>query len=483
MNRDDMSHGTRLRYRFATTAFAVFGATWLVTGCVYITQPRPTAPPVPITLHADGDSFVSAAEPSGQLWRGFNDQTLDLLIDTALKNNRSLAQIVGRLDETRALRGIALNGFFPSVSATARRNTQVSSTLNPFVPPSIGKTTTFASGFSSSWEFDLFGATLNGVRAANADVSSVEFDLLAARQAVVAEVAQAYFALRADQQHQLYSIERVELLEKQLQLAVERRNVGRTNGQDLEQAKSDLAIAAAAAASLDGLVAQDFNRIATLTVMAADSVHSQLDALGSLPQVPKLVPVGMPTAWFGRRPDVHSAEMQFLAAYASVNSARADYFPHIDLNGSFGWNAQRSTDLGRSAAREWTFGPSLSWRFLDITRIRQQVKAADARSRIALARFDETILRALEETNDCFSAYRSAHEARADWDTAQSAALTQWQLARERLSVGSIDQSVLIAARLNFLNTAYQSVAAHTREVSALAALYKALAGDFARKE
>jgi outer membrane protein, multidrug efflux system len=64
---------------------------------------------------------VAATQPSVDLatwWKGFNDPTLDKLIDQAIKSNLDLMVATARVREARALRDVAVADFFPQINAT-----------------------------------------------------------------------------------------------------------------------------------------------------------------------------------------------------------------------------------------------------------------------------------------------------------------------------------------------------------------------------
>ena len=56
-------------------------------------------------------------------------------------------------------------------------------------------------------------------------------------------------------------------------------------------------------------------------------------------------------------------------------------------------------------------GPSITWSFLDFGRVRQRVKAAEARRDGAIAVYQETVLEALEETENALAGFRAANRA------------------------------------------------------------------------
>lgn len=180
---------------------------------------------------------------------------------------------------------------------------------------------------------------------------------------------------------------------------------------------------------------------------------------------------------------MHAAERRLAAAYSDVGTQVAEYFPKLELFGSFGWTAQSFGDLGESASQRWRWGPSLSWSFLDFGRVRQRVKAAEARADGARAAFDETVLRALEETENALAGYRAANRAAVELDEAARAAGEAARLAKLRFDVGADDALSLLDAERSRIEFEARAIEAHVARATSLAQLYKALAGDFAAAE
>src|SRR5262249_34927428 len=79
-----------------------------------------------------------------------------------------------------------------------------------------------------------------------------------------------------------------------------------------------------------------------------------------------------------RRPDVRKAERQAAAQSAQIGIAEADFYPHLFLNGNFGYSAQSFNRLFRPTAFEGTFGPTFQWSILNYGRILNNVRAQDA---------------------------------------------------------------------------------------------------------
>jgi len=446
--------------------------------CVYQSVAPHVQAPVEVAFDNPLPATASAAIQA-DLWQSFNDQVLSQLQARALQENRSLRQVSERMEAARAERGLAISALFPSVSIDANRNSEVPSKLNPTIPPTIRKLNTFNAALDSRWEVDLFGAAINGAKAAQADYRTAQADLVAAKQALLAEIAQAYFNLRADQQHLSNAQHRAAAAGQLWLLTQARVKAGKISGIDAATVESQVAQARAGLTPAQAQVSADIHRLMVLTVWSQAEIVA-LTKPAEFPQIPPLVSVGTPTDWLVRRPDVRSAEQQFRGAVARSNVVRAEYFPQITLNGSYGYNSQTAATIGTSASRQWNFGPSISWNFLNLGQTIYQIKGANAAARQALAQFDETILKALEETNNGFANYSAASESLSQWQIAKAASEQQLKLTTEQFAAGSADLGTVLNARLRDYDTADQFVTAQLRQASSLAVLYRALAGDFA---
>ncbi len=467
------------RARAALGALVLLAAT--LPACTL--GPRYVKPDVPLPAsfgEADARAFDSAHAPASALWHSFGDPVLDQLIDRALARNTTLEQALAQVNEARALRGLEAFALLPTITASADRNTTKPSSLDPFSFPGIGRVTTFQAGFDASWEVDLFGGLESARRVVRAQEAAAVATLEAARQSVIAEVAQAYFSLRAEQERLRVLVRSVANLDENQSLLEHRLAAGRGTDLDVLRSRALLLGASARVPQTEAAVTRDEQRLAVLTVQPLADLRTVLGEPRPLPPMPVLVAVGTPEAWLRRRPDVRASERRLAAATAAVGIDAAAFLPTLTLLGGFGWTAQAAQDIGRTAAERWNYGPSLSWSFLDIGRVRQRWRASRARAAGAVAAYQETVLRALEETENGLAGYRAANRAALTLGEATAAARAATGLARARFDAGATDVLTVLDTERSQLDLEDQLATAESQRATALAALYKALVGDFA---
>ncbi|MCB1624348.1 MAG: TolC family protein [Pseudomonadales bacterium] len=464
---------------------SAFASAALLCGCAIGPNYRQPDAPVPVVLsQANGPGYTPTEPVVSGVWASFNEPELDALIVRAEQENRGIVQALARLDQARALRGQTIFGLLPTVTASADRQRSEPSGRDPFLPPGQGATTVYRAGFDASWEIDVFGGARRAAEATRRDFEAAAADQAAVRLATVAEVVQTWFALRGAEQRLAIQRRNLANLQEDGRIFEARLEAGRGTALDTARQRSLLASVAAQIPGIEAEVVKQEQRLAVLTVLPITELRDKwLAANKSLPAPPSLVATGSPQAWLKRRPDVAAAERRLAGATARIGVEQADFLPRLSLTGSFGYTAQARGELFESATQRLSYGPTLSWSFLDFGRVRQRVRGARARAREALAYYDETVLRALEDTENALAGYRAATATLQALDEGLAAAREAAQIARARFNAGASDYLPVLDAERTQLDFEDRFTQAAVARATSLAILYKALAGDFARAE
>ncbi|HET8692941.1 MAG TPA: efflux transporter outer membrane subunit [Steroidobacteraceae bacterium] len=456
---------------------AALAAALLVAACTV--APHYDEPAQETAPRFDQSTAEATSQPAGsELWSRFGSDELDALIQRAIVANTTIAQAVASLNEARALSGLSVYSWFPTVGASGQREKAKFSTQDPLAPGGI-RTDTWRAGFDASWEIDLFGGLRNEFRAIDRRVQSREALLDAAQLSIVAETAQTWFSLIGARETLALRRDQLRNLEENVRILEARVRAGSSSALDLSQAEAQRRAVAASVPQAEAELVRQEQRLAVLTAWPIETLRANLSPTTRLPALPALVATGTPEEWMKRRPDIRAAERELAATYSDIGDEMAEYFPKITLLGGFGWTGTSRDAIGDDEAERWSYGPAISWRIFDFGRIHQQVKAAEARRDGQLARYQQTVLEALEETENALAGFRTANQAEDELRLGAAAASEAARLARRRYEVGAGDYlSVLIAERQK-LDFEDQHVQAETRRATALAAVYKALAGDF----
>ncbi|HSG66081.1 MAG TPA: TolC family protein, partial [Gammaproteobacteria bacterium] len=423
------------------------------------------------------DGMYSDDSVPAHLWESFDDPDLDRLIELALRQNRTIAQALATLNETRALSGLTLYSWFPTVGVGISYEESEQSPSDPFGPPGAGDTEVYRAGFDTSWEIDLFGSLRRQNAAIRQRVEADTAALQAVQLSIVAEVAQAYFSLRGTQQRLLVQEQNLQNLADNVEILENSLEAGRGTLLDVARARAlERSLAAQLPRSRAALATAE-QRLAVLAALPVDALRAELTAGRTLPAVPAMVAVGTPEQWLRRRPDVLAAERRLAEATSRVGVQVAEYYPKLTLVGDFGWTSDQRGDIGSSDAERWSLGPFISWRILDFGRIKQNVLAAEARADRAYAEFEQTLLLAIEEAENGLAGYRAATQTAAALAEAVEESRTASTLARLRFVNGIADFLAVLDAERTMLELEDQYAVALTDRTTSLAALYKALGG------
>lgn len=281
------------------------------------TYERPQAPvdaayPSGPAYGAPGQAAAGAPAAADVGWRDFfGDPLLQELLALSLANNRDLRVAALNVEAAR------LN---PSGQAGISRSYQVGASL-------------------STWELDLFGRIRSLSEQALQLYLAQDETRLATQLTLVAETANAYLTLRADQELLALTRQTLAAQQESYKLTRQSYDLGVATELDLSQAEISLRTAERNLSQYTRMAAQDRNALVLLVGQPLPAgIGAQLDQAVALPDGVVLadLPAGLPSDLLARRPDIRAAEHQLQAANASIGAARAAFFPRISLTGSAG---------------------------------------------------------------------------------------------------------------------------------------------------
>jgi multidrug efflux system outer membrane protein len=462
------------------TAALVVGALVLAACAV---GPDYRAPDTTVGERFDAEALVTGTGPGEierEWWRQFGDPLLDELVDTAAKHNRDVAAATARLREARALRRERWFDFLPSINGTASySDTRQSALGTPGTTVADRNYELYDAGLDAGWEIDLFGR----VRRANESARAAAQATAAARDqvvlSVIAEVALNYFELRGAQSQLLVARDNAANQSRALELVNSRLEAGRGTALDTARATAQVETTLAAVPPLEAAVDRAIRRIGVLTGAQPGALVDKLAAARDLPALPTTLALGSPEALLRRRPDIRNAERQLAAATASIGVQVADLFPRLTLNASLGLTAPTFSQLDDAGNDRRSFGPALTWGLLDFGHVQQRIRGARARTDEALANYEQTVLLALEETENALSDFARERRRLAHLTRAAQASREAADLAGQRFEGGVSDFLTALDAYRTSLDAEDQLAISRTRVSTALVTLYKAFGGGW----
>jgi multidrug efflux system outer membrane protein len=482
----------------------------LLSACKVGPNFRPPNEPVPDRYGGSvraGNAVPLANEPRANTdsdsqpfwWRWFGDPELDKLVGMATAGNLDLKTAYIRITESRIEVLAARAQGLPSLNASASytreqlglagilKSKGVSSASGPAASPAVSglisslesPVNLYQLGFDASWELDLFGKVRRNVEASQAQsAAAIEArnDLLVSLEA---EVAETYLQLRAAQTLRQITFEVITTQREIVELTDNRRAHGLASDPDVEAARGQLANLESELPAYEQSLIASRHALAVLTGQTPEALDAEFGETGTLPVLPKGVPVGIPSALARRRPDIRAAEASLHAATAEIGVSVASMFPDISLAGTYGLRNLGTQYLFDWQSHFYTFGPSVSLPIFHGGALVANVRLSKAQAAEAALQYRKTVLNALQEVEDGLS---SLHQ-----DAQRSAALQQAVDADQRsLDVeldayrrGVISYVSTLTVQLQMIEARRQLAQGMLTQSTDLVKIYKALGGGW----
>jgi outer membrane protein, multidrug efflux system len=466
-------------------AVLVMGAVF-ISGCAYMArpyeQPEFAAPKDwPDTAKAISKASQSqSARPSVANWRAyFLEPRLQSLIETALANNRDLRVSVARVEEARALYGIARADRLPSASLNASRSeAQIPGSLTPNGAPGDEEVRSRRADVNVgllAFELDFWGRVASLSQAARASYLATEQAQRAFELSLIADVADADFSLRELTERVSLASQAVNARSDSLVLIAKRREVGLASDFDLLSAQGALEATRAELAALQRAQGQARNFLRSL--LGTDLAGLAESTLPGQANIMSEIAPGLPAEALLNRPDVLAAEQRLIAANANIGAARAAFFPRIALTGNFGSASPALSGLFESNSTAWIFTPSISLPIFFGGRNIANLDVASARKIAAVAEYEKTIQQAFREVADALAsleALRTQTQALVSLEKTQEKRL---EIAKARYNAGVASMLEVLDAQRELFSAQQNRAAAARLTLSTRARLFKALGG------
>jgi multidrug efflux system outer membrane protein len=457
---------------------ALLCAALALSGCTMgpnYRRPTVAVPPTYRGLAPHGTAQTKTATLGDQKWWDiFQDEQLRTLIHTALQQNYDLRIAVSRILEAKAQLGITRADQFPTASA-GTGIADVRTAQSKFLP--AFETSTGQATLDAAWDLDFWGKFRRATEAARANLLASEWARQEVVSALVANVASAYFQLRALDLELEISRRTLDSRQGSLRLTEVLANGGATSLLDVRQAEQLVFTAGAEIPALEQQIEQQENFLSILLGQNPGEI-TRGQTLAEQRQPPQ-VPPGLPSSLLERRPDIRQAEEQLIAANAEIGVARAAYFPDISLNASGGFQSSALTNLFSGPAGAWSFAASLAQPIFTGGRLRSGVRLAEAQQQSAELSYQQSIQGAFRSVSDALVAYRKTREFRVQQELLFQSAQDAARLSHMRYQGGATGYLEVLTNETNSFGAELGLAQARLNELLALVQLYEALGGGW----
>ena len=436
------------------------------------------ATPLPENLtDSPSDSFI--------WWESFQDPILNSLISRAASQNLDLRTAALRILETRLEKQDKQFAIYPRIDFSANYDhlrygkKTIDQTVLGCRQELKRSLNLFEIGFDATWEIDFFGLAAHEVEALKALEESAEYNLHAIWATLSAEIAKNYIDLRSLQQQLKLLDQRIDLYNHSLCLVRQLNRAGIQSAIDLNQSAITLETLQAQRPLLALDISKAINHLSILLGCMPGSLNAEFIDFCALPSLLSQTPIGTPSQLLRRRPDIRKAERELAAATERVGSAIAALFPRFSLNGFAGNVSTQAGHLLDPASFVLLAGPQLSIPIFNSKLIIQDVNYNKIQTKKALYGYQNTVLKAVEETENSIASYDFEHVRHQH--LADSCAVSQknLNLNQELYKRGLVDQLTVLKYREAALLVESALLQSQTTLLLHYISLYKALGGHW----
>jgi NodT family efflux transporter outer membrane factor (OMF) lipoprotein len=425
------------------------------------------------------NAAVSSAQwPAADWWKRFGDPQLDALVDEALAGNPSMGAARARLDRASAFAVAAGAPLTPHVSAGADLNRQRYSATGIFPPPIGGSYYTQTElALQFSYEIDFWGKNRAAYDAALGQARAAEVDAFAAKLLLSAAVAHAYAQLG-------HAFDQLDLAQATLtqrqaifDLTRQRLAAGLDTKVELKQAEASIPAARQRIAQIEEQIALARNQLAALAGKGPDrGLAIERPRAESRPVA---LPSALPADLIGRRPDVVAQRWRVEAAQRDVDSAKAQFYPNVNLAALVGVQTVSYGKLLSPDSRIPLADAALQLPIFDGGRLRGNLGARDADYDVAVEQYNQTVLDAVHEVVDRLASLRSVDTQSTEAVEGLSSAEEAYAVAVARYRAGLGNFLQVLAAETQVLDQRNVKADLRYRELDLSIDLIRALGGGF----
>jgi NodT family efflux transporter outer membrane factor (OMF) lipoprotein len=395
--------------------------------------------------------------------------------------NLDIAAAVARVRQADAQARVAGAALLPSLSGAGQETySRTSGSSSSGLTNGGREVVNYSSSLSASYQLDFWGQNRDALQAAEETAIASRFDREVVALTTLTSVATAYFQVLASQDRIRTAERNIASATRILDAIKERFKAGTGTDLDVAQQESVVANQRAAVPPLRQTLDQNINALALLVSRPRESVRI---TGGSLNQValPRVTP-GLPSELLTQRPDIRRQEAQLASATANVGSARAQFFPTIQLTGQGGYQSSALVSLFQPHAAFFSMVGSLTQPIFDGGRILGNFELTQARQDELLQAYRKTVISAFTDVdNALYSIKQTTVKLRLQREVV-AASRRAFQLSEQQLRAGTAD----IVTVLNTQQTLFQAEdalwQAQLAQLLAYVSVYQALGGGWEPK-
>ena len=418
------------------------------------------------------------APPTLDWWRGFRSAELTDLMEEAQRVNLDIAAAVARFKQADAQARVAGAALLPNLSGSGSETySRTSGSSSSGLTNGGREVVNYSASLSASYQLDFWGQNRDALQAAEETAIANRFDRDVVALTTLTSVANAYFQVLASQDRIRTAERNIASATRVLEAIKQRLKAGTGTDLDVAQQEAVLGNQKAAVPPLRQTLAQNINALATLVARPPESVRVTGGSLNAVSS-PRVTP-GLPSELLTQRPDIRRQEAQLASATANVGSARAQFFPSIQLTGQGGYQSSALVSLFQPHAAFFSMVGSLTQPIFDGGKILGNFEFNQAKQDELLQTYRKTVVSAFADVDNALVSIKETTAKLRLQREVVAASRRAFQLSEQQLRAGTADIVTVLNTQVTLFQAEDVLWQAKLARLLAIVSLYQALGGGW----
>lgn len=429
-----------------------------------------------------------AAVPALDWWRGFRSKELTSLMEDAQIFNLDIAVAIAQIVQADAQVGVSGAPLLPSISGSVNAEQEhfgsatggssgSSSGLTGVSSGSGSNFSTYSAGLTASYMLDFWGKNQATLHAAEETATSSRYNREVVTLSTIVTVANTYFQVLAAQDELRVARRNLAAAERIMTLINQQFAGGTASQLDVSQQQALVSTERAAIPPLEVTLRQNIAALALLVARAPANFNVTGGTLTSI-VVPRVTP-GLPSELLYQRPDVRQAEAQLASTNFSVESARAAFFPQIQLTATTGVQSAALAALFGPGAWYYTLAAGLTQPLFDGFLLESQLKQAKGVQLQNLQAYRKAVLSAFADVEKALVALSQTTLQERLQIEAVNNSRKAFDVSEVQLRAGTINLITVLQTQQTLLTAENTLAQVRLTKLLAASSLFQALGGGW----
>lgn len=418
----------------------------------------------------------------------FSDPKLQVLINEALKNNQELNIVLQEIEMSKNEIKGRKGEYLPSVGLKAgagvdkvSRYTNIGAMeANTEIEPGREMPEPlfdFGVGAQAKWETDIWGKLHNATRAqVQRYLASVEGKNFMTTN-IIAEIADSYYELLALDNELVILNQNIEIQNNALNIIKDLKKNARSNELAVKRFQAQVLKTKGMQYDIQQEIVETENKINFLVGRFPQHIDRSSDSFDSV--LPQEVYTGIPSELLENRPDIKQAEYELAASKLDIKSAKARFYPSLDIGAAIGLQAFNPTYIIKPQSFLFSLAGELTAPLINRAAIKTAYYNANAKQVQAVYHYEQTVLQAYIEVANQMSKIKNLKSS-VDIKSQEVDALTKSiDISNDLFKYARADYMEVLLTQRDALESKFELVEKKVNQLKASVAIYRALGGGW----